>query len=58
MRATALTPGDRSGGAADLRPTALGLMHGPVFRGDTVGALTDLGDAYDRLLDDALAARH
>jgi len=56
---TALTPG--TGPAvrrlAELRPSALGLMHGPVFRGDTVGALTDLGDAYDRLLDDALAAR-
>jgi flavorubredoxin len=59
VHATALTPG--TGPAirrlAELRPTALGLMHGPAFRGDAAAALTDLGDAYDRLLDDAMAAR-
>jgi flavorubredoxin len=59
VHATALTPG--TGPAvrrlAALEPSALALMHGPVFRGDSAAALTDLGDAYDRLLDEALAAR-
>jgi flavorubredoxin len=58
FHATALTPatGPAVRALADLRPSALGLMHGPAFRGDTAAALTDLGDAYDRLLDEALAA--
>jgi flavorubredoxin len=55
---TALTPstGPAIHALADLHPEALGLMHGPVFRGDTTAALTELGDGYDRLLDEALAA--
>ncbi|WP_433502213.1 hypothetical protein ACQP04_20735 [Pseudonocardia halophobica] len=59
FHATALTPGTGPAvrALADLRPEALALMHGPVFRGDTTAALTELADGYDRLLDEALAAR-
>lgn len=32
---------------ADLTPQTLGLMHGPSYAGDCVGALRDLASAYD-----------
>ena len=35
-------------GLADLDPTALALMHGPVFTGDCAGALRGLADDADR----------
>ncbi len=35
---------------ADLRPTTLGLMHGPSYAGDCATALRDLADAYDERL--------
>ncbi|MCE3553861.1 hypothetical protein LWC33_20685 [Pseudonocardia sp. RS11V-5] len=59
FHATALTPatGPAIRALADLRPEALGLMHGPAFRGDTTAALTGLAASYDQLLDEALAAR-
>jgi hypothetical protein len=33
---------------AGLSPSTLGLMHGPSFNGDCVGALNALADDYDR----------
>jgi flavorubredoxin len=49
FRYTCLTPatGPTIRALGELRPTALGLMHGPAFAGDCAQALTDLGDAYD-----------
>jgi flavorubredoxin len=35
---------------ADLKPTALCLMHGPAYRGDGEAALRDLADAYEERL--------
>ena len=40
---------------AELGPTTLALMHGPVFRGDGAGALTALADGYADMLDAASA---
>lgn len=59
FHATALTPdtGPTIRSLARLRPRALALMHGPVFRGDTTAALGDLADSYDQRLDAALAER-
>jgi flavorubredoxin len=53
FRATCLTPatGPTIRALAELRPTTLGLMHGPAFAGDCVAALRDLADAYDRRLE-------
>jgi flavorubredoxin len=50
--ATCLTPatGPTIRALGELRPTTLGLMHGPAFAGDCAQALVDLGDAYDRRL--------
>jgi flavorubredoxin len=52
FRATCLTPatGPTIRALGDLRPTTLGLMHGPAFGGDCAQALHDLGDAYDARL--------
>jgi flavorubredoxin len=52
FRATCLTPatGPTIRALAELRPTTLGLMHGPAFTGDCAQALADLGDAYDERL--------
>lgn len=59
FHATALTPatGPTIRGLGELKPSALALMHGPVFRGDTVRALSDLGDALDGRLWEALSER-
>jgi flavorubredoxin len=38
-----------------LAPRTLALMHGPAFEGDAAGALTALGDDYDRRLRTVLA---
>jgi flavorubredoxin len=38
---------------AELRPTTLGLMHGPSFRGDGAAALSELADAYAGMFDAA-----
>jgi flavorubredoxin len=53
FRATCLTPatGPTIRSLADLRPTTLGLMHGPSFTGDCEQALRDLADAYDQRLE-------
>lgn len=50
--ATCLTPATAPTirALADLRPSRLALMHGPVFTGDCVGALQALADDYDRRL--------
>jgi flavorubredoxin len=50
---TCLTPatGPTIRALGDLRPTTLGLMHGPAFAGNCVQALRDLADAYDERLD-------
>jgi flavorubredoxin len=47
--ATCLTPstGPTIRALADLKPRTLGLMHGPSYAGDCVGALQDLASAYD-----------
>jgi hypothetical protein len=52
FHATCLTPatGPTIRALADLRPTTLGLMHGPAFAGDCEQALRDLADAYDARL--------
>ena len=52
FRATCLTPatGPTIRGLAELRPRTLGLMHGPSYDGDCVGALRDLASAYDERL--------
>jgi hypothetical protein len=39
---------------ADLEPSTLGLMHGPSFAGDCVGALRDLAADYDRRIVEAV----
>jgi len=51
-RATCLTPatGPTIRALADLRPSTLGLMHGPSYAGDCTTALRDLADAYDERL--------
>jgi flavorubredoxin len=41
------TTGSTIRSLADLTPTTLGLMHGPSFRGDCVGALKSLADVYE-----------
>jgi flavorubredoxin len=53
FRFTCLTPatGPTIRMLAELRPTALGLMHGPAFTGDCTQALRDLADAYDQRLE-------
>ena len=47
--ATCLTPttGPTIRALADLDPSRLAIMHGPVFTGDCAQALLDLADAYD-----------
>jgi flavorubredoxin len=52
FRATCLTPatGPTIRALADLRPTTLGLMHGPSYAGDCTAALRDLADGYDERL--------
>jgi flavorubredoxin len=49
FHATCLAPttGTTIRGLADLAPTTLGLMHGPSFNGDCVGALKSLADVYE-----------
>lgn len=56
--ATALTPATAPTmrRLAGLRPAALGLMHGPVYRGDCERALRDLADGYAQRLDAAVEA--
>lgn len=51
--ATCLTPatGPTIRMLAELRPTTLGLMHGPAFVGDCSQALRDLADAYGQRLE-------
>jgi hypothetical protein len=51
--ATCLTPatGPTIRALAELRPTTLGLMHGPAFVGDCAQALRDLADAYGQRLE-------
>jgi flavorubredoxin len=53
FRFTCLTPatGPTIRALAQLRPTTLGLMHGPAFTGNCVQALRDLANAYDRRLE-------
>ena len=53
FRFTCLTPatGPTVRMLAELRPTTLGLMHGPAFTGDCTQALRDLADAYDQRLE-------
>ncbi|HVW41884.1 MAG TPA: hypothetical protein VHC18_11105 [Amycolatopsis sp.] len=50
--ASAVTPtsGATVRALATWQPRTLALMHGPAFTGDTAGALTALGDDYDRRL--------
>jgi flavorubredoxin len=59
FHATCLTP--TTGGAirklADLSPKTLALMHGSSFNGDTVRALNDLADLYDRWFREASQTR-
>ncbi len=57
MSATSLTPrtAPTIRALADLRPTTLGLMHGPSFSGDCASALQALADDYQVRLDKALA---
>jgi len=57
MKATALTPRTASTirRLADLRPSALAVMHGPSFRGDGATALLALADDYQSRLDKELA---
>jgi flavorubredoxin len=49
FRATCLTPDTAPTirRLADLRPSALGLMHGPSFAGDAAAQLRELADAYE-----------
>lgn len=49
FHATALTPTTARSirRLAELKPEALGLMHGPAFRGDCTGALNALAEAYE-----------
>jgi flavorubredoxin len=53
--ATALTPmtAPTIHALAELRPTTIGLMHGPSFRGDGAAALTRLADGYNRMFEAA-----
>jgi len=37
---------------ADLKPSTLGIMHGPSFTGDGAGMLHGLADAYAKRLTD------
>jgi flavorubredoxin len=57
MSATSLTPktAPTIRALADLRPTTLGLMHGPSFTGDASAALCALADDYEVRLQKALA---
>ncbi|MCW2620407.1 MAG: hypothetical protein JWL64_9 [Frankiales bacterium] len=57
--ATCITPatGPTIRGLAELEPTSLALMHGPVFTGDCPAALHALADDYDRRLADLLDQR-
>lgn len=57
MSATALTPSTAPTirRLADLRPTALALMHGPSFSGDGAAALQTLAHEYDARLSKATA---
>jgi flavorubredoxin len=50
--ATCLTPntGATIRALADLTPSTLGLMHGPSFNGDCVGALKSLAEVYEARL--------
>jgi flavorubredoxin len=41
---------------AELKPSTLGIMHGPTFKGDGAGMLHGLADAYEKRLADAEAA--
>jgi flavorubredoxin len=52
FHATALTPttGRSIRRLAALKPEALGLMHGPAYRGDCVAALASLAGAYEERL--------
>ncbi len=52
FHATCLAPttGDTIRQLAALAPTTLGLMHGPSFNGDCVGALKSLAEFYDSRL--------
>jgi flavorubredoxin len=58
FRATCLTPetAPTIRRLADLRPSALGLMHGPSFTGDAEAQLQALADAYEERLRSSLAA--
>lgn len=53
FHATALTPttGHTIRRLAALKPKALGLMHGPAYRGDCAAALNALADGYDQRLE-------
>ena len=55
FRATALTPttAPTIHALAELKPTTIGLMHGPSFRGDGAKALTALAEGYDRMFEAA-----
>jgi flavorubredoxin len=55
FHATALTPmtAPTIRALAEVRPTTLGLMHGPSFTGDGGKALTVLAEGYDRMFDAA-----
>jgi flavorubredoxin len=55
-KATALTPatGPALRRLAELGPRALGLMHGPSFRGDGGAALRDLAAGYEQRLQAAV----
>jgi flavorubredoxin len=50
FKATALTPttGRTIRRLAELKPAAMGLMHGPAFLGDCAGALNALAEGYEK----------